>query len=196
MTLDTRVFILDQISPQEVFQHCRELLGCTDHHTWTDEQWSTTSGRWTLSNAPGQGLPAWLMVYHRPGAPLRSAEQAAEHDPSICNLPGTSWYDEEAGPCDGSDHAPACWLTVSFDTSYGYSDERGYGCGDLHAEYIARLGQWLDAMGIRWCWENEFTGEIHTGYEQLTGLASGAFEASAWFRTTVLPAIETHARRS
>lgn len=99
-------------------------------------------------------------------------------------------------PCDGSDHAPACWLTVSFDTSYGYSDERGYGCGDLHAEYIARLGQWLDAMGIRWCWENEFTGEIHTGYEQLTGLASGAFEASAWFRTTVLPAIETHARRS
>ncbi|TQF04784.1 hypothetical protein E6W39_24350 [Kitasatospora acidiphila] len=195
MTLDTRIFVLDQIDPQEVFQHCRELLGCTDSHRWTDETWSANSGHWTLSNTPGQGLPAWLMLFYRPGTPLRTSEQAAEHDEGICNLPDCSWYDEEAGACDGSDHLPACWLTVSFDTAYGYSDERGYGCGDLHAELVARLGQWLDARGIRWSWQNEFTGEIHASYERLLDLASGGFEASAWFRTTVLPAIEARTAR-
>jgi hypothetical protein len=120
---------------------------------------------------------------------LLTPEQAAEHDEDICNLPASEWFDAERSECTGGGHDPAHWLAVSFDTAYGYSDERGYGCGDLHAEYVAKLGQWLDGKGIRWAWENEFTGEIHTGYERLIELSSGGFEASAWFRTTVLPAI-------
>jgi hypothetical protein len=197
MTLDTRFFILGEVDPQEVFLFCRDLIGATDRHTFSDEQDSTWSkgesfveptNSWTISNNPGQGLPAWLMLYYRPGAPLRTAEQAAEHDED-CNLPENSIYVEEWGPCDGKHHRRACWLTVSFDTAYGYRDERGYGCGDLHAEYVAKLGQWLDSKGVRWEWENEFTGEIHTGYSELINLASGGFEATAWFKTTVLPAI-------
>lgn len=202
MTLDTRVFILDEVDPHEVFRFCRDLLGATDQHKFTDEQDSTYSNRewavrpdspWTVRNDPGQGLPAWLMLHYRPDAALRTPEQAAEHDED-CNLPGNSIYVEEWGPCDGSGHRRACWLNVSFDTAYGYSDERGYGCGDLHAEYVSRLGQWLDAKGVRWEWENEFTGEIHTGYSRLVELASGGFEASAWFRTTVRPAIQAEVR--
>jgi hypothetical protein len=202
MTLDTRVFILGQVDPHETFRFCRELLGATELNTFTDEQDSTyvkgewavrPDNPWTVSNDPGQGLPAWLMLYYRPDAPLRTAEQAAEHDED-CNLPENSIYVEEWGPCDGEHHRRACWLTVSFDTAYGYRDERGYGCGDLHAEYVAKLGQWLDAKGVRWEWENEFTGEIHTGYSRLIDLASGGFEASAWFRTSVLPVIETEAK--
>ena len=65
------------------------------------------------------------------------------------------------------------------------------GCGDLHARLVAELGIWLDQRGKRWKWENEFTGEIHEGYEQLIQLASGGFEATAWFRTMVVPAIQS-----
>lgn len=202
MTLDSRIFVLDKVDPQEVFGFCRDLLGATDRHTFTDKQDTTwrkgesfvePGNPWTISNNPGQGLPAWLMLYYRPDAPLRTAEQAAEHDED-CNLPENDIYVDEWGPCDGEHHyRPACWLTVSFDTAYGYKDERGYGCGDLHAEYISRLGQWLDAKGVRWEWENEFTGDVHTGYSRLVELASGGFEATAWFQTTVLPAIAAEA---
>lgn len=188
MTLDTRIYVLDEIDPHEVFHFCRSLIGATGQHTYTDKQG-------TISNNPGQGLPAWLMLYYQPGAPLHTPEQAAEHDPSICNLPGRDWYDPEDGPCDGTYHSRACWLDVSFDTAYGYSDDRGYGCGDLHAEYVSRLGQWLDERGVRWEWMNEFTGEIHQGYARLVELASGGFEASAWFRTSVLPVIEAEIRK-
>lgn len=199
MTLDTRIYVLDRVNPQDVFRFCRELLGATEKYTFTDEQDKTyrkgesfiePGNPWTIGNDLGQGLPAWLLLNYRQDAPLRTAEQAAKHDED-CNLPENSIYVEEWGPCDG-DHGyrRACWVTVSFDTAYGYSDERGYGCGDLHAEYVAKLGQWLDAKGARWEWQNEFTGEIHTGYSRLIDLASGGFEASAWFRTTVLPAIK------
>ncbi|WP_338683831.1 hypothetical protein QD712_25520 [Streptomyces acidiscabies] len=202
MTLDTRIYVLNQVDPHEVFRFCRGLLGATDRHTFTDEQDNTwrkgesfveSANPWTISNNPGQGLPAWLMLHYRPDASLCTPEQAAEHDEDICNLPGTSWYDAESGPCDGAWHRPACWLEVSLDTSYGYRDERGYGCGDLHAEYVSRLGQWLDERSVRWAWKNEFTGEVHTGYSRLIDLASGGFEASAWYRTTVLPAIKAEA---
>ena len=186
MTLDTRVFVLDATDPQETFRHCRELLGATDRHTFTD-------GDGYLGNDPGQGLPAWLMLHYRSGAPLRTPEQAAEHDAGICNLPGTDWYDAESGPCDGvHGWQRACWLEISFDTAYGYRDERGFGCGDLHADIVSRLGQWLDERGVRWEWKNEFTGDVHGGsdrYARLVDLSTGGFEASAWFRTTVLPAI-------
>jgi hypothetical protein len=197
MTLDSRFYALDEVDPHEVFQFCRGLIGATDRHTFEDRQDITylqgarliePGNPWTISNSPGQGLPAWLMLHYRPGAPLRTADEAAAHDED-CNLPENAGYAEEWGPCKGEYHRRSCWLTVSFDTAYGYKDDRGYGCGDLHAEYIAKLGQWLDSKGVRWEWENEFTGEIHTGYSQLVGLASGGFEASAWFRTTVLPAI-------
>ncbi|MFD3520488.1 hypothetical protein [Streptomyces sp. NPDC058653] len=198
MTLDTRIFVLGKVEPHEVFRFCRDLLGAADRHAFSDRQDTTwregesfvePGNPWTISNNPGQGLPAWLMLYYRPDEPLRTPEQAAEHDMD-CNLPESGDYVEEWGPCDGERHRRACWLTVSFDTAYGYRDERGYGCGDLHAEYIAKLGQWLDERRVRWEWMNEFTGEVHTGYSRLIDLASGGFEASAWFRTSVLPVIQ------
>ena len=204
MTLDTRIFILDEVDPHEVFHFCRTLLGATDRYTWCDEQDKTwrkgesfvePGNPWTVSNDVGHGLPAWLTLHYRPDAPLRTAEQAAAHDED-CNLPENSIYVEEWGLCDGTHHRRPNWLTVSFDTAYGYRDDRGYGCGDLHAEYVAKLGQWLDAKGVRWEWENEFTGEVHTGYSRLIDLASGGFEASAWFRTSVLPVIEAEARKA
>jgi hypothetical protein len=182
MTLDTRVYVLDPVPPQAVFAFGRALIGAEDRHTFRE-----TAG--CISNNPGQGLPAWLMLYHGDGAPLHTAEQAAAHD-GDCNVPGADYYEPTEALCDGT-HAyrRACWLTVSFDTAYGYSDDRGYGCGDLHAEYVARLGQWLDSIGVRWEWMNEFTSEVHSGYDRLSDLGRGGASAADWFRSAVLPAI-------
>lgn len=203
MTLDTRVYVLDAIDPHETFAKCRALIGATDRHVYTDEQTKTwrkgesfvePGNHWSIWNTPGQGLPALLDINYRPGCPLRTQEQADAHDED-CNIPKNSGYVPEWGPCDGSHmYRRACWLEVSFDTAYGYRDENGYGCGDLHARLVAELGRWLDERGVRWEWQNEFTGEVHTGYDRLVDLASSGFEASAWFRTSVLPAIEAHAR--
>jgi len=166
----------------------RELLERLNELSPAETQWVLGSP-WWIWNAPGQGLCALLDMSYRPDAPYRSAEQAASHDEDICNLPSASWYDEESGPCDGSGHSPACWLEISFDTTYGYKGDNGEGCGDLHARLVAELGQWLDERSVPWLWQNEFTGEIHSGYQQLIGLCSAGFEASAWFQTTVAPAI-------
>ncbi|TDD54563.1 hypothetical protein E1286_05060 [Nonomuraea terrae] len=205
MTLDTRVYVHDEIAYKDVWLKCNQLIGTKENTRFRDEQDKTwrngesfvePGNAWSIGNLAGQGLCALLDISYRPGAPLRTAEQAAAHDEDICNLPESSWYDAESGPCDGSDHRPACWLEVSFDTTYGYKGDNGEGCGDLHARLVAELGQWLDGRGVRWTWVNEFTGEVHSGYERLIDLCSGGFEATAWFRTSVLPAIEAHARPS
>lgn len=189
MTLDTRMYVLDRVDHRAMFQRCQELIGATDARTSDEQDPTYRNGQrivepgspWTLMNEPGQGLSAWLMMHYRPGAPLRSAEQAAGHDE----------YCEE--DCSGREHRPACWLEISFDTAYGYRGPGGEGCGDLHARVVAELGQWLDKAGVRWSWRNEFTGEVHTGYDRLVDLMSGGFEATAWFQTSALPAILRHA---
>lgn len=204
MTLDTRVYVLDEINYKDVWIKCNQLIGATENTKFTDEQTKTyRAGKgvvepgnpWWIWNTPGQGLCALLDMHYRPFAPYRSAEQAAAHDEDICNLPGVSWYDSDEGPCDGTWHRPACWLEISFDTAYGYRDEQGRGCGDLHASIVAELGKWLDERGIRWLWKNEYSGEIHSGYEALNELCSSGAQASAWYHSTVLPAIASRIAR-
>lgn len=203
MTLSTNVYVLDEVSAPEVFHFCQELLTRYDDRVspqrpteqrWTDEQDATwrngesfiePDNPWTIANEVDQGLPAWLLLHYRPGRPLRSPEEAAACEPG--------WCDPD---CNG-DHGSRrpCWLYVDFDTAYSYRDKRRWGCGDLHAVIVAELGQWLDAKGVRWEWQNEFTSEVHGGddrYERLIDLCSGGFEAAAWYRTTALPAILGH----
>mgnify|MGYP007010739939 CR=1 FL=1 len=193
MTLNTRIYVLDPIKPKEIFVRCNQLIGATEATRFSDEQLKTwrdgvalvePSNPWNIGNGLGQGLCALLNIYYRPDAPLRATVQS-------CNY----YCDSDCADIHDEDDGPAHWLQVSFDTAYGYRDDEGRGCGDLHASLVSQLGQWLDERGIRWMWENEFTGEIHSGYERLIDLCSGGFEASAWFRTTVLPAITSDASR-
>jgi len=82
---------------------------------------------------------------------------------SIMNLPGQdlcAWLIIDYGKRP---------MEVSFDTAYGYSGPEG-GCGDLHARLVRGLGEWLDGKGVRWSWLNEWTSEVHEGYERLTEL--------------------------
>lgn len=203
MTLSTNVYVLDEVDVRELFQFAQRLLTTyddrpipqsPDQQVWRDEErsdiWNEPGTR-VIRNELGQGLPAILDIAYGPDGPLRTAEQAAQHDED-CNLPGNKYYDPDNPDCDGDHYRRACWADLDLDTAYGYRDSRGWGCGDLHAVLVAEIGKWLDERGVRWEWKNEFTGEVHGGddrYERLIELVSGGFEASAWLRAAALPAI-------
>lgn len=181
MTLDTSVYIHGDVDRHEVFAFCQSLLGPVDGQRAKDTDWHSETVR-MLMNEGGQGLPAWLMVRYDVAGPLRTDGDACSED------------------CDEADdyhhHLPAHLIEVSFDTAYGYRDEQGRGCGDLHACYVAALGGWLDGRGIAWSWHNEFTGDIHGGpdrYERLADLTGESKRATEWFRSLVLPAIQAAA---
>lgn len=200
MTLNTRIFIDSDVDRRFVFSFCQGLLAEHDEHNRTPDQQnfeeSTLGGSKFLMNRGWQDLPAWLMIGHNDGNPLRTAEQVAEHDED-CNIPGNTYYDADRPDCDGTSghaHRPASWLDVSFDTGYGYHNEKnGWDCTALHTYFIVRLGQWLDEKGIPWTWQNEYTGEYHTGYDALKEFNFNGGEAATWFADTVLPMIKSGA---
>ena len=166
MTLNTRIYVHGPIDYREVFAKCDQLIGANGGTRFRDEPG-------VISNEPDQGLCAWLDVHHGDGGPyLKDPEPCDEYCEPGCDFP----------------HDPACWLVASFDTAYSYHGADG-GCGDLHARIVAELGRWLDSKGITWSWRNEFTGDIHQGYDGLTDLGAGGLEALEWFATEVLPAI-------
>lgn len=164
MTLSTKVYILDQVDPESVFRFCQGLLTQYDDMRRKPEQQRSQG----LKNEPGQDLPAWLLCYHNPGGPTLTPEQVIDEDASLSDL---------------------CWMTVDFDTAYGYRMANGWGCGDLHAALVGELGEWLKAQGLRWVWQNEFTGEYHSGHAGLEELGAEGAEAGLWFTSTVIPAI-------
>lgn len=142
-------------------------------------------GYWSRNNSVGQGLPAWLLTKYRIDAPLQPEEQVLEHDKWCC-LDG-----EPDEICDLESHREqACWMKVDFDTAYGYRHpQTGWNCGDLHAALVTQLGLWLNKQELRWCWRNEYTGDIYQGHDGIDTLSEGAVDACAWFETMVKPAI-------
>lgn len=193
MTLSTNVYVLDPVDVRELFHFAQGLLTRYDEgkrtpeqQRWSDEErhavWGEPGTR-SIANKIGQNLPGILDISYRPDGPLRTPEQAAAHDDDC---------DED---CSGNHYRRACFADLDLDTAYSARFEGGMGCGDLHATLVAAIGKWLDERGIRWEWRNEFTGEVHGGddrYERLIDLCSGGFEATAWFRTTALPAVLAH----
>jgi hypothetical protein len=182
MTLSTYVYIHDETDHAEVFRYCQGLLTDYDDEGRTpDDQRSETSKNtyndaWSMDNACGQGLPAWLLTSYKPGEPVRA----------------TSGHDEDCDEdCSGSWHEPAYWTRINLDTAYSYRS-RELNCGELHAQIVARLGAWLDSRGVDWSWRNEYTGDVHSGpdrIERLADLAGASDDATEWVRTSVLPAI-------
>lgn len=185
MTLSTHVYVLDEIDPRRVFVRCQQLLQKYDdgQHRPPEAQKSSERAGWSgdyrlFANSMDQGLPALLDVSYRPGAALTPEDPGCDED-----------CDED---CSRTYHARVCWLYIDFDTTYSYRDERGWGCGDLHAAMLGELGQWLDAQGVKWEWRNEFSGDVWGGddrYVRLVDLGKGGAEAGAWFRNVALPAI-------
>ena len=173
MTLDTRIYVHGPVDRRELFVKCNQIIGAHEGVRFREDDDS-------IRNEPSQGLDAWLWIYARPEGPLVTPEQAAAHNEDCEGEDNCSWA-----------HDRACWAKVSFDTAYSYQGPEG-GCGDLHTRYVADLGQWLDGKGIRWQWQNEFTGELHWGFEGLEQLGSGGVQAEDWFRNIAAPAIAAH----
>lgn len=161
MTLNTTIFILDDVRAKDVYAQCGRLIGQHEGiqfthapvQTWKDGQHTDSPDEWRIANRLGQGLPAILDVTYRKGGPLKADGNACD---DMCET-----------PCDSTQHEPAHWVAVSFDTAYGYRDDQGRGCSDFHADLIRELGAWLEQRGARWMWEDEFTGEVHHGYDGL-----------------------------
>lgn len=175
MTLSTNVYVHGKVNPTEIHAICNRLLEAPPTVKYDDsESWGADKTRRTISNAPMQGLPAWLMVHYRDGAALWPEGE-----------PHGEWCDED---CTSEYHDPPCWLIVNFDTAYSYHDGYG-GCGDLHARLVDALGKVFEAAGVTWSWRNEFTGEVHVGRDGLDELGTGGREAATWLHDVVLPAI-------
>lgn len=201
MTLDTRVYIIGEIDAMDVFKRCNELLKAPESVKTTTKQtgrWNKgqeiieSTDPWITFNHPAQGLPALMDVRYRKDGPLRTAEQHAAHE-EFCNIPGNDYYHEDEGDCDGEHTSrPACWMEVSFDTAYSYRGERDEGCGELHANLLRELGNWLTASGVDWKWRNEFTGEVWDRFSHLEDLVGSGESANRWLNTDVIPAILAH----
>lgn len=88
MTLNTKVYIHDHVDYLQVFVKCSQLLGA-------DEGVRFKQAPGMIMNVPGQGMPAWLTVYH---------------------------YDD--GP-ETDNWGGSAQVKVSFDTAYGYSGPDG-----------------------------------------------------------------------
>lgn len=145
MTLSTDIVIVEPIDPKTVFDFCLSLVA---RRFDREPRWDYTpagEGR-GFSDAHyatecGQGLPAWLWVFHATDGPLTLRDPADDYESPA------PWCNEHC-------------VRVNLDTAYGYRGPNGSGCSDLHAWVIQEVAAWLADRGVeKWAWENEFTGE-------------------------------------
>jgi hypothetical protein len=131
---------------------CNSLLSDTPKTVVVDaERDSLQGGNVKISsNAPSQGLPAWLMIYFSPDGPLPDD------------------YDDAEFPAP----PPGGCVEVSLDTGYAYKGPGGEGCARLHARLVEELGTFCEThYGASWWWHDEFTDTWHEGREGLTEFA-------------------------
>lgn len=133
MTLNTKIFILNKIDPEEVYEFCNNLLGVRKNDLPTEVNREDDK----IHNRIAQGLPAILWVgFNQDGSPIKGSTEYGFAEPE-------SYY-----------------IKVSFDTGYGYSGENGEHCDALHGKYILALEKWLSARDMHLAWQNEYTGEL------------------------------------
>jgi len=175
VTLDTKFVIDHPVPAKEVFDFCREMIGATDDHAWkrTDDNLWENPG---YHNVAGQGLPALLYVSYGADGPLLE----------------TAW--DEGDEEYVRPHQPPGSVKVSLDTPYGYHDELGRGCGQLHAYYVTVLGRWCEKNGWAYHWQDESTGDWYSDWRRASDVLGEAGDAaSQWFRDTVFPALASEA---
>jgi len=187
MTLCTHIAIGKPHHVREIFDFCRTLLDTpagTPVEAGPEEgsPLAYADGRKWIANPGGIGLGAWLWVYYGVDGPMRHV-----HDKWCTDDDGVCEYADSENPTDNGWAA----IDVTFDTAYGYRGENNESCSDLHARLVSALGAWLDARGLPWKWQNEYTGEWSDRFDNLDafGDAHRATGADAWFHNVVAPAL-------
>lgn len=187
MTLDTHFIILDVVDPFEVFTFTRNVVG--GGAELSTAQWelrpphsSEVVRNYPLNHEiamkPGQGFDAWIILHHREGEVLHYDHYEEDEE--------TGEFREWLG-----DHPRGARVEISLDTTYGYRDGQGRGCGDLHADYVRALGQWCEERGWSYSWQNEFTGEWHDDWRVAAKeLGASGRDMESWFYGSVVPAFD------
>lgn len=180
MTLCTSIAIGKPHNVREVFDFCRTLLDTPDGTPFEQRvcgDWRP--GQREIYNPPGIDLAAWLWIYYGADGPMIVPADDPEDPDEVDHVKSTPTKNGWAA------------IEVTFDTAYGYRGPDGESCSDLHARLVTALGQWCDARGLPWKWQNEYTGEWHDQYDGLAefGDAHRTTGADDWFRHTVMPAI-------
>ena len=184
MTLSTDIYIYGDITQREVYDKVNDLLGIPAARIVVDEPtdptWSWAGGNHRLGNRIGQGFPAIVDTFaNADGSPV-----AVGH------------ADDCETDCDYHAHTvPPYAVHVDLDTAYGYRDERGWGCAQLHGWVIAALIDWLAERDCTLLWVDEYAGTVHEGSEHLEAFLGSGTEAAEWFTTKALPAIFAEATR-
>lgn len=182
MTLNTRIYIQGPEDPESLYSFINPLIGGnSDTHV--------KRGEGSIYNAPDQGLAGWLEIdFGRDGGPYRAEGVHDEYCPVINELERQYLEPGEEPSCVAS--CTPCWIKMSIDTAYSYSDAYG-GCTILHARLIVSLHEWLQQRnGTPFSWQNEYTGEVHKGLDGLDDFIGSGEKAMEWFTGTVKPAIE------
>lgn len=194
MTLATHIYLQEDVNIEELFERGQLFLQQYDEeHRPPSAQrsnkgpskWSK-SGVWNIGNELGQGLPGILDLDYKPGSMLVTSEESAAHDED-CNYPGNKYYDDAAEECDGAWHNPVAWAELSLDTAYGYKGPNGISCSQLHALLLF----YLDELGYKFLWKNEYTGEISNQLEGIDNFIGSGESAMDWFNTVVKPFIQS-----
>lgn len=202
MTLNTSVVIGKPHDVREIYSVCRALLDTPDH-VEPIERPANTGGFYrdelaSIGHPVGVGLSALLDIRYGVDGPMQHVCG------SDCEVDPAGGYPTEADIEETHQWAARSptqngWaaIEVTFDTAYGYRGEDGESCSDLHARLVTALGRWLDARGLPWKWQNEYTGDWFDRFDGLAefGDAHRSTGADAWFRNLVLPAIASEAGR-
>lgn len=93
---------------------------------------------WTLHDGPDYGDLPMYITHDNPRADAR----VIVHYPAAGGL-----FPPEQEP-----GAPGCYAVARFTTSAFGSSDAGW---RHHAGLVRKLGQWLDACGVRWAWSFE-----------------------------------------
>jgi hypothetical protein len=142
MTLTTRIRITEPADPRLVFLHGRALAG-------VPAEWAfdVSHDHWGTR------------VGSRSGCATALAATWVNHN------------DGELLVQDEEDLGPAGYVDFAYDTPYGFRDDQGRGCDQLHRDLVARFGAWLTAQGLPWWARDEYSGRW---YEATPVPAAGA----------------------
>lgn len=181
MSRVTTVFILQKTDPKEVFDFCNSLMGAENPRV---KNTSNERGYISYANEWDQGLPALMSV-------LAHEERDVNPEAYYDEL-----YEEDFIDCDDPEPRmmePACAISLSFDTTYGYRDEFG-GVDNLHGRYIIALHDWLAEKGISLKWKEEYTGDIHDGLNNIDRMI-GNEKSSVFYNEIFMPTVVKHIQR-
>jgi hypothetical protein len=190
MTLSTDVYIQGEVDLDTLRRIVQEALAKFDDRPVEAQIWQENGGPdndseyWqnTFESVPGQGLPAWTIVYHGADGAWLAPEDKYDDDVEEGEEPRFV--------------APRHFARIDFDTAYGYQGPNRMTCNHLHVLLMSEVGDWLKAQHVPWQWHNEYSGDIYDGFEGFASLIGDGVDAQSWFQDIAKPAIEADILRS